>query len=161
MNNNKTDAEQRNCYQEQSYSRESRNFGANVYGSATVEMAYIMPLFFMVFLLIVSAVFFFHDKCVLYATAYETAVIGAQKERGKETNSERELAEHFHARIQGKLIFFAGAEVFVEQGLKTLTVRAEASRGSWKISTEQKAMLMGPEELIYLQEAGTAIMENE
>lgn len=119
-------------------------------GSATVEMAYIMPLFLMMFLLIVTVAFYFHDKCVLYAAAYETAVIGAQKERRVNSFSESELTEHFKSRIQGKLIFFSGAEASVEQGLEFLTVHAEASKGNWKIHAEQKAMIMRMEELIYL-----------
>ena len=68
-------------------------------GSATVEMAYIMPLFLSLFLLTVTAIFYFHDKSVLYATAYETALAGAQAEREGE-GSDEELSAFFQKRIK-------------------------------------------------------------
>ena len=42
-------------------------------GSAVVEMSYIIPLFLGLFVLIVHAVFYYHDKAVLNAAAAETA----------------------------------------------------------------------------------------
>ena len=52
-------------------------------GSAVVEMSYIIPLFLGLFVLIVHAVFYYHDKAVLNAAAAETAVLGAQTVRRK------------------------------------------------------------------------------
>ena len=125
---------------------------AAIRGSATIEMAYIMPLFLWIFFMIVTATFYFHDKCVMYATAYETALVGAQEARREPAYSEAALTEHFQNRIQGKLIFFSDAGASVEKGLEFLTVQAEASKGSWKICVEEKAMIMRTEELIYYSE---------
>lgn len=121
-------------------------------GSATVEMAIIMPLFLLIFLLIVQVVFYFHDKCVLYATAYETAVVGAQKEHQEYDYSESDLEVHFQDRIKGKLIFFSRVDVSVTKGIERLKIHAEAYHRGWKIHTEQSAMLMRTEEYIYYTE---------
>ena len=56
-----------------------------VKGSAVIEMSYIMPLFLLLFLFITYTVFYYHDKLVLNGAAAETAVLGAQLERRKET----------------------------------------------------------------------------
>lgn len=122
-------------------------------GSATVEMAYIMPLFLSLFLLMVTVVFYFHDKCVLYATAYETAVIGAQNMRGEELE-DAELEKYLKGRTQKKLLFFSDIKVQVKKNLEYLTIQIQAERSGWKIRAEQKAMRMRPEEVIYLDLSG-------
>lgn len=122
-------------------------------GSATVEMAYIMPLFLSLFLLLVTVVFYFHDKCVLYATAYETAVVGAQHMRGEELEDD-ELTEYVRKRIKGKLLFFPDVKIGIKKNLEYLTIEIQATGKGWKIKAEQKAMRMRPEELIYLTPAG-------
>ena len=47
----------------------------NVIGSTVVEMAYIMPLFLSMFVLVIHTVFYFHDKVILTGAACETAVV--------------------------------------------------------------------------------------
>ena len=58
---------------------------AGLRGSAVVEMSYIIPLFLGLFVLIVHAVFYYHDKAVMNAAAAETAVLGAQASRREGT----------------------------------------------------------------------------
>ncbi len=50
-----------------------------VRGSATVEMAYMMPVIFLVFVSAIYMVFYLHDKNIVIGAAYETAIVGAQK----------------------------------------------------------------------------------
>lgn len=121
-------------------------------GSATVEMAYLMPLFLVLFFLIVTVTFYFHDKCVLYATAYETAVVGAQKEKTEKNDSESELVDYLEERAIKKLIFFADISTSVEKNLEYLTVKVNATKRRWEIHAEANAMLMRTEELIYLKD---------
>ena len=47
-----------------------------VKGSTTVEMAYVMPLIFLVFLIIVRTTFYYHDKSILDGMAYEAVTTG-------------------------------------------------------------------------------------
>ncbi len=129
-------------------------------GSATMEMAYIMPLFLSLFLVLVTSVFYFHDKCVLYATAYETAVIGAQNMRGEELE-DAELEKYLKERTQKKLLFFSDIRIQIKKNLEYLTIQIQAERNGWKIRAEQKAMRMRPEELIYLDLLGKQKGENK
>ena len=71
-------------------------------GSAVIEMSYIIPLFLGLFVLIVHAVFYYHDKAVLNAAAAETAVLGAQTVRREGTDYD--LGGFFRERSDGKLI---------------------------------------------------------
>ena len=50
-------------------------------GSTVVEMSYIIPMFLGLFVLIMHAVFYYHDKAVLNGAASETAILGVQAER--------------------------------------------------------------------------------
>ena len=52
-----------------------------VQGVITVEMAYLMPIIFIVFVLIVYTSFYYHDKQILIGAATETATVGAQQKR--------------------------------------------------------------------------------
>ncbi len=124
-----------------------------VKGSATIEMAYIMSVFLGIFFLLVTSIFYFHDKCVLYAAAYETSVVGSQRERLESIYSEEELKEYFIRQTEDALIFFPTVEVSVKKGLEYITVEASAVKNSWKIHTEAHAMIMRTEELIYLKNA--------
>ena len=52
-----------------------------VKGSTTVEMAYVMPLIFLVFLIIVRTTFYYHDKSILDGMAYEAVTTAVQTAR--------------------------------------------------------------------------------
>ena len=83
-----------------------------VKGSTTVEMAYVMPLIFLVFLIIVRTTFYYHDKSILDGMAYEavtTAVQTARNPKAKEADVETFCRE----RIRWKLIYFSMPEVSV------------------------------------------------
>ena len=71
-----------------------------VKGSTTVEMAYVMPLIFLVFLIIVRTTFYYHDKSILDGMAYEavtTAVQTARNPKAKEAD-----------QVETYLFFYAG-----------------------------------------------------
>jgi len=121
-------------------------------GSATIEMAYVMPIFLTVFFLLVTVTFYFHDKCVLYAAAYETAVVGAQRERLEGIYSEEELIEYLMQRTDNKLIFFTTVEAAIDKNLEYVTVDVRASKRDWKIHGTARAMIMRTEEMIYIKE---------
>lgn len=54
-----------------------------VKGSTTVEMAYVMPLIFLVFLIIVRTTFYYHDKSILDGMAYEAVTTAVQTARNQ------------------------------------------------------------------------------
>lgn len=113
-------------------------------GSAVVEMSYIIPLFLGLFVLIVHAVFYYHDKAVLNAAAAETAVLGAQTVRREGT--EYDLEGFFRERSDGKLIWMTGTSVSVSETDREITVEASVHRSIMSLSVCQKARIACPEE---------------
>ena len=129
--------------------REKNRIGKRKYlkASSVIEMSYIMPVFLFLFLLIMYTVFYYHDKAVLNGAAAETAVLGAQAERRKETK-EYDLEKIFHERTEGKLIFLTGANVTVQKDEKEITVSVSAQKNLMRLSICQKAAIVNPEEKI-------------
>lgn len=114
-------------------------------GSATIEMAYIMPVIFLAFIAIVYAVFYFHDKNILQGTAYETAVIVSQKMR---TQEEADGESIFRERLGSKLIFFDTPSVTIDSGEQEITVSVTARRRAMGIFVEQRAGVVTAEKHI-------------
>lgn len=117
-------------------------------GSAVVEMSYIIPMILFLFVMIIHAVFYYHDKAVLNGAAGETAVLGAQTARRKGT--EYDLEEFFHNRTEGKLIYMTDPDVSVEEDEESVTVKASAARSFMRFSIYQRALIVKPEEKIRL-----------
>lgn len=117
-------------------------------GSAVVEMSYIIPMILVLFVMIIHAVFYYHDKAVLNGAAGETAVLGAQTARRKGT--EYDLEEFFHNRTEGKLIYMTDPDVSVEEDEESVTVKASAARSFMRLSIYQRALIVKPEEKIRL-----------
>lgn len=114
-----------------------------VKGSAVIEMSYIMPLFFSLFVLLVHTVFYYHDKAVIIGAAGETAILGVQAERAKETAYD--LEGFFRERTSGKLMYMTEINVSVEEGQEEVTVSVLAQRSFMKLTVYQKARIARPE----------------
>lgn len=127
--------------------KKKERFKKDMKASTVIEMSYIMPVFLFLFLLIMYTVFYYHDKAVLNGAAAETAVLGAQAERRKETK-EYDLEKIFHERTEGKLIFLTGANVTVQKDEKEITVSVSAQKNLMRMSICQKAAIVNPEEKI-------------
>ena len=127
--------------------KKKEKFKKDMKASTVIEMSYIMPVFLFLFLLIMYTVFYYHDKAVLNGAAAETAVLGAQAERRKETK-EYDLEKIFHERTEGKLIFLTGANVTVQKDEKEITVSVSAQKNLMRLSICQKAAIVNPEEKI-------------
>ena len=109
-------------------------------------MSYIMPLFLLLFVLIIHAVFYYHDKAVIYGAAGETAAVGAQNERKKDGGND--LEGFFRERVKGKLIYLRDAEVSIVKTSDEVTVSASAQRGMLRVDACQKARIARPEQKI-------------
>lgn len=121
--------------------KKKERFKKDMKASTVIEMSYIMPVFLFLFLLIMYTVFYYHDKAVLNGAAAETAVLGAQVERRKETK-EYDLEKIFHERTEGKLIFLTGANVTVQKDEKEITVSVSAQKNLMRLSICQKAAIV-------------------
>lgn len=114
-------------------------------GITSIQMAYIMPAFFFLFILIIHTVFYFHDKIILNGTACETAVLGAQVERKQDEKGKINLEQFFKERTGKKLILFSEYTVSIDKTNKEITVKAEAKKNKMKLKIEQRARIMKTE----------------
>lgn len=119
-----------------------------VKGSSVIEMSYIMPLLFSLFVIIINTSFYYHDKAIIGGAAIETAVAGAQLARRSEENCDMETL--FQQRIYGKLIYMTDVNVKIEVIKNEVQVSAEAERGFMKIKVRRKANIVIPEKKIRL-----------
>ncbi len=117
-----------------------------VSGSTVVEMSYIIPLFLGLFVLIVHAVFYYHDKAVLNGAASETAILGTQAARREDTDYD--LETFFNDRTRGKLIYMTDVSVTVEEGRDEVEVSAFAEKNIMKLEICQRAEIVRPEDTL-------------
>lgn len=117
-------------------------------GSAVIEMSYILPMFFLLFIFIVHTVFYYHDKAVLNGAACETAVLGAQMERKKGTEFDAET--FFSERISGKLIYMTDTEFRISEDEEEVTVNVSAAMSFMRLQICQRAVKSKPEDRIRL-----------
>lgn len=119
-------------------------------GSTTVEMAYVMPLVFLVFLMIVRTTFYYYDKSILNGMAYETLTAAVQTMRNPK--GETADAETFcRERLSGKLIYFSVPEVAVQTTKDQAKITIQASRGRMRIRVMRQAKIPHPEKKIRLK----------
>lgn len=127
----------------------SRKFtGWKISGSITVEMTYIVPVILLVFFLSVMGLFYYHDKDVIAACAYEAAVVGSTKAREKEGASAELVEAVFEERMRGKCILFGVVEGHVQVSRERIVVKASAARRKMEVSVTKTAGITEPEEKI-------------
>lgn len=117
-----------------------------VSGSSVIEMAYIIPLFFMIFVVIIHTVFYYHDKMIMTGAACETAIVGAQSERNRGMDSDLDV--FFKERLEGKLIYMTNPELQVIKTDNKVEAIACAEVGAMKIVIHEKADIVHPEKRI-------------
>ena len=108
-----------------------------VKGSTVVEMSYLIPFCLILFFLLITIIFYFHDKAILNAAAAETAVTG-----------DADLDAFFRERTSGKLIFLENITTRVDLSGKKIEVEVFASKGRMKIHLIQRATKVKPEEKV-------------
>ena len=117
-------------------------------GMITVEMTYIVPVILLIFFLSIMGIFYFHDKEVIAACAYEAAVVGSAKAREKDGVTEGTVKAIFEERVNGKCILFGEVSGSVEVSEERIVVKASASRGRLRLFVSETASLIEPEETI-------------
>ncbi len=121
-----------------------------VKGSTTVEMALLMPMIFLVFLLVVRTTFYYHDKSILNGIAYETLTVAVQTARNPKPE-EADVEAFCREKAQGKLIYFSSPEVSLESTKEMAKIQITASRGKMKIRVLRQANVPHPEKKIRLK----------
>lgn len=119
-----------------------------VSGNSVIEMSYIMPLFFSLFVIIIHTMFYYHDKAIIGGAAAESAVMGAQYVRRYDKNYDIEA--FFQEKIHGKLIYMTDVNVTAEVNKEEVQVFAEAKRSFMKTNVKRTADIVNPEKKIRL-----------
>lgn len=117
-------------------------------GSMTVEMAYIMPLFGMLFYICVIVIFYYHDKNIITGCAYETVVVASTKAREKDGISAEMVHALFRERVKGKCILFPDAWADAVVGEAQIDIQVLARNKSMKLLVRQSAEVTDPEKYI-------------
>lgn len=117
-------------------------------GSYTIEMALLLPVIALVFVVSVWGGFYYHDKNILSSCAYEIAVVGSTKVREEDAVTEEELKRAFSEKIAGKCILFSDIGVSVHLGEKSVEVEAIGTRRNMRTSVRHSAAVTEPETYI-------------
>ena len=115
--------------------------------STVVEMAYLMPVVLLMWILVIYGILLFHDKVILSGAAYETAVVGSEQMHEEEI-TKNELEEYFQKRINRKLLFFGSATAQIEIEENRITVSCKASKKGMSVNVVQGASITCPEKNI-------------
>lgn len=120
----------------------------NCKGSTVVEMAYIMPLVLLCWMLIVFELFYYHDKSIIAGAAYESAVMGSELWAEEIEYRSAKIEDYFRERIQGKLLFYKNVEVGILVDTDKVRVKAEASKYLMFLKVEEQAAITEPEKVV-------------
>lgn len=116
--------------------------------STIVEMAYLMPVILLMWMLVIFALFYYHDKTLVVGAAYETVVVGSEwYENVDEVEADR-VGKYFQDRIRGKLLFFSYISLNVDVDGDLLVIDAGARKRGMRIQVIQKAEIRNPEKEI-------------
>lgn len=116
--------------------------------STVVEMAYLMPVVLLCWMLVVFALFYYHDKSVTAGAAYESAVIGSELWAEKTEYRSAVIEDYFRERIEGKLLFFRNIEVRIAVDQENVRVEATAAKYLMMLRVEEQAAVTEPEKKV-------------
>ena len=102
-----------------------------VNGSFTVEAAMIVPMLLVVFAIILTMLFYYHDKNVVGAIAHETVVMGC----GEEKIDDADLEQYFQKRIREKLLLFSGVDVETQVREEEIQMTCRARKRGMSLNT--------------------------
>lgn len=127
-------------------------------GSMTVEVAYIMPVVFLVFIMTILATFYYHDKCILHGIAYEAGMIGSRNYESSEAMDTEELEVIIVENNRNKLILFESFSIDMTTEEDWLIVDVYAQTDRFTISTSRSVPLVDQEKTIRdINKLGTII----
>lgn len=110
----------------------------------TAEAAIIVPLFLFVFGVSLNLLFYYHDKNVIGAAAYETVAIGS----GRSDMDKDGLEGYFQKRVEGRTFLFSKVTGKVEMSDEKVEITCETSKGIMRIVVNREMCLTDPEDSI-------------
>lgn len=123
----------------------------HVRGSFTIEASVIVPLILMIFSLVVTMLFYYHDKNVVSAVVHETLVMGCSREE----ITEEEIEKYFQTRIGKKLLLFQTVRPIAEIENEEITIVCTAKKKGMSLYIDMIMEKTDPEKYIWnLQRIG-------
>lgn len=119
-------------------------------GSFTIEASVIVPIILMVFSLVITMLFYYHDKNVASAVAHETLVMGCSKEE----ITEQEIEQYFQTRIGRKLLLFQTVHVTAEMEQDEITLVCTAEKKGMSLYIDMIMEKTDPENYIWKLQRG-------
>jgi len=115
-----------------------------VKGSFTIEAAVIVPLILLVFAVSLNSLFYYHDRSVIGAVAYETVTVGSERREW----SKDELESYFRERIEGRTLLFANVSGQVEITDTQVSLFCEVEKNHMSLTVKRVMRKTEPEKYI-------------
>lgn len=119
----------------------------NLKGSVTVELSCMAPVFLMILYLSAIGAFYFYDKNIMTACAYEAVTTALVKEREEEP-VETIVEEIFNERIRGKCLLFTHPKVEVSKDEVTACIGVTVKKKKMKLNIKVLGYRIEPEKQI-------------
>ena len=116
-----------------------------VKGTFTIEASIIVPAILLMFSLIVTMLFYFHDKNLVSALTHETLAMGCSWGE----ISEEEIEKYFLSRLHGKLILFPQPTVDVNIDGEQIQMECTAKKERMRLHVEMEMTHTDPEQHIW------------
>lgn len=116
--------------------------------STIVEMAYLMPVVLLTWMLVIFALFYYHDKTLAIGAAYETVAVSSEWYKESDEVDIETVSKYFQNRIRGKLLFFSYMSADVQLESNWLTLDVSARRRGMRMNVVQKVEIRNPEKEI-------------
>ena len=109
--------------------------------NVSIEMVVIVPLILMVIAVVISILFYYHDKNVIKGVSHETAMMFSNE---KEMNQE-EVLDYLEKDLRGKLLVFSsvGKQVLIEED--EIQIICSANRRFMQVYVESRVKRTEPE----------------
>lgn len=134
-------------------------------GSATIEVAYMMPIMILIITVTVYLGFFFHDKIILQGVIYEGVVIGYTTYRTEGDVSVEDIEDFIAEKSTQRFVYFPEPEVTIEVTDTAVIVEGVTQRNQMTITVSKEMQLWEPEseirESLILQEVLEDLEEEE
>lgn len=114
-------------------------------GTITIEAAVVVPLILMVFYMIMTLLFYYHDKNVVSAITHEALVMNC----GKEEIETHEVRRYIEKRIEKKMFLFENICSEVEISDTEISITCSAKKNQMLLNIRQKMRKTDPKNYIW------------
>ena len=107
----------------------------------SIEMVVLVPLILMVIAVVISILFYYHDKNVIKGVSHETAMVFSNEKEA----SQEEVLDYLEKGLRGKLLVFStvGKQVLIEED--EIQIICSANKRFMQVYVESRVKRTEPE----------------